>query len=109
MIITKSEPFTREEIEKLKRDQKIIIESLAMDLKRVALGLHRGSLTMANRFRQEAFKREQEIASQKVSGYLKNLLVAMNKALSKEGDRAAEDALMYSTLFQNYALKKLHQ
>lgn len=58
MIITKSEPFTREEIEKLKRDQKIIIESLAMDLKRIAIGLHRGSLKMANRFKDEALKRE---------------------------------------------------
>lgn len=43
MIITKSEPFTKEEI-----DLKILIESLAMDLYRVAVGLNRGSKAMAN-------------------------------------------------------------
>lgn len=87
--------------------QKIIIESLAMDLKRVALGLNRGSLAMANRFKDEVSKREQELTSQKVSGYLKKLLIAMKKSLSKDGDRVSEDALMYSTLLQNYSLKKL--
>ena len=41
-------------------DQKTIIESLAMDLKRVALGLHKGSNAMANRFKEEAQKRESD-------------------------------------------------
>ena len=41
-------------------DQKTIIESLAMGLKRVALGLHKGSNAMANRFKEEAQKRESD-------------------------------------------------
>ncbi|MDO8570329.1 MAG: hypothetical protein Q7R97_01980 [Candidatus Daviesbacteria bacterium] len=53
MIITKTEPFTKY--------QKLIVESLAMDLKRVALGLYRGSNIMADRFKEEALKRSQEL------------------------------------------------
>lgn len=87
-------------------DQKLIIESLAMDLKRVALGLHRGSIKMAQRFKEEALKRHDELNVQKTNSYLKRLLDKSRKALNGKGDRTAEDVLMYSTLFQNYALKK---
>lgn len=86
-------------------NQKILIESLAMDLKRVALGLHRGSTTMAERFKQEVLKREGELKNQKIDDYLKKLLEESRKALQNDSDRVAEDALMYSTLFQNYRLK----
>lgn len=85
--------------------QKIIIESLAMDLKRVALGLHRGSLNMANRFKEEAFKRAAELEGQNPNKYLKKLLSYMKKMISGTSERVAEDALMLSTLFQNFALK----
>lgn len=85
--------------------QKIIIESLAMDLKRVALGLHRGSLNMANRFKEEAFKRAAELERQNPNAYLKKLLTYMKKMITGTTDRVAEDALMLSTLFQNFALK----
>lgn len=88
-------------------NQKLIIESLAMDLKRVALGLHRGSYAMANRFKEEASKRGQELEQQSVRGYLKELLDRTKMVLSQQNDRTAEDALMYSTLFQNFALKKM--
>ena len=80
--------------------QKVIIEALAMDLKRVALGLHRGSFQMANRFKEEALKRQEELETQATNDYLKKLLERSRGTLN------AEDALMYSTLFQNYALKK---
>lgn len=107
MIITKLEPFTKEEIEKLKRDQKIIIESLAMDLKRVAIELHRESFKMADRFKEEASKRELELENQQLDNYLKKLLERTRQILlSQKADRA-EDVLMYSTLFQNFALKKM--
>lgn len=85
--------------------QKIIIESLAMDLKRVALGLHRGSLGMANRFRTESFKRAEELENQNPNDYIKKLLSHMRKMIQGTSDRVAEDALMLSTLFQNFALK----
>lgn len=83
--------------------QKILIESLSMDLLRTALGFHRGSLKMAERFRQEALETFRILNEEEPeSEYLKNLLVKMKVALeSKDKD----DILMYSTLFQNYALK----
>lgn len=86
--------------------QKIIIESLAMDLKRVALGLHRGSTSMANRFKEEALNRAEEIEQK--DNYLNKLVNGMRESFSKNDNRIAEDALMYSTLFQNFALKKFN-
>jgi len=87
-------------------NKKIIIESLAMDLKRTALGLHRGSLFMAQRFREEALKREKELEGQKTDGYLKILLSNTKKILKSYNKKDAEDILMYSTLFQNYSQRK---
>jgi len=81
-------------------ENKYILESLASDLKRVALGLHRRSNIMAQRFLDEALKRKNEINMKKVSPYIKNLIDRLNK------DIDAEDALMYSTLIQNYTQHK---
>ena len=89
MIITKS--------------QQIIIASLAMDLLRMALGLHRGSLSMASRFRQEALKRQQELESQRVDHRIKKLLTNVKAVLNSNNERVVEDALIYSVLFQNLA------
>lgn len=86
-------------------NQKIIIESLAMDLKRVALGLYRGSNLMADRFKKEALKRGLELENQEIADYLKKLLAGCRKSLAVSSEKTAEDALMYSTLFQNYVLK----
>ncbi|QQG40915.1 MAG: hypothetical protein HYV37_01160 [Candidatus Levyibacteriota bacterium] len=90
-----------------KLSQKIIIESLAMDLKRVALGLHRGSFNMANRFREEAFQRAAELENLNPNNYLKKLLLYMKKMITGTSERVAEDALMLSTLFQNFAIKNI--
>lgn len=88
-------------------EQKIAIESLAMDLKRIAIGLHRGSVKMAERFRIEALKREDEIEAVGISDiYLHKLVSKSRSALTGSHERVAEDALMYSTLFQNYAQRK---
>lgn len=87
--------------------QKIIIESLAMDLKRVSLGLQRGSLAMANRFKEEALKREEELENQELNNYLQKLVKNCKKMLLSNEERVVEDALMYSTLFQNYSQKKI--
>lgn len=77
-----------------------------MDLKRVALGYYHGSNRTAERFFEEALKRKQEIDLKEVAPYITKLLYKLDK-LSKELDKkkVAEDALMYSTLFQNAALK----
>lgn len=88
-------------------DQKIIISSLALDLRRVAQGLHRGSLASATRFKQEALNRGQELENLVDDKYLRKLWSNTKKSLEENSDRAAEDILMYSTLFQNFAVKKL--
>lgn len=86
---------------------KIALSSLALDLKRVALGYWRGSNSMAERFFGEALKRKREIDSTKTKPYIKNLLSSFEKIkLEKDEKRKAEDALMYSTLFQNASLAK---
>ncbi len=87
-------------------NQKVIIESLAMDLKRAALGTYRGSSKMANRFKDEAFARADELENQKKDKYLEKLLNEMRIRLSHQSERFADDALMLSTLFQNIALRE---
>lgn len=79
---------------------KYILESLASDLKRVALGKYRGSNAMAERFLDEALKRKGELNLKEIAPYIKTFLDKMDKSLG------SEDALMYSTLFQNYAQRK---
>lgn len=83
-------------------NQKIALASLAMDLKRVALALHRGSLSMANRFRKEALERSHELSVYSTQPYINKLLARLQKSLEgNDNEKIAEDALMYSTLFQN--------
>lgn len=84
---------------------KQVLGSIAMDLKRVALGYYRGSNATAERFLNEALHRRGDIDTTKIKPYLQNLLRKIDN-LSSETDekKKAEDALMYSTLFQNAAL-----
>ncbi|MDO8503368.1 MAG: hypothetical protein Q7S60_01630 [bacterium] len=86
-------------------NQKLIAESLSMDLLRVALGFHRGSITMANRFQKEAFKRVCELEQSNPTSYLEKLLLKVKTILSTNNDRLSDDALMYSTLFKNISTK----
>lgn len=87
---------------------KIVVESLSMDLLRVALGYHRGSTGMAKRFTKEALKRKNEIDKSQIKPYFKKILETIPSVLSKENkDRVAEDALLYSILCKNYAKKFL--
>jgi hypothetical protein len=85
--------------------QKLILESLAMDLKRVALGLHRGSIAMANRFQEEAFKRIEQLTKVTADKYIQLLISKCTQYLHPNNKNLSEDALMLSTLFQNYSLK----
>ncbi len=73
-----------------------ILESLASDLKRVALGLHRGSSAMADRFLSEALKRKHEIELSKTAPYIQKLLKKIDSNIN------SDDALMISTIIQNY-------
>lgn len=76
-----------------------------MDLKRAALGYHRNSNKMADRFLQEALKRKKEIDLKKAKPYVKKMLEELDEIIKKDNHSKAEDALMYSTLFQNAAFK----
>ena len=82
-------------------NNQVALESLASDLRRVALGLQRGSTTMANRFAQEALRRRNEVEISSVDEYIKKLLRQLDKAMEDP-----EDALMYSSILQNYALHR---
>lgn len=82
---------------------KIILESLSMDLLRVALGLHRGSYRMAERFSEEALKRKREVHEDDIKPYLKKTLSRMEESLKvSDPEKKAEDTLMYSTIIRNY-------
>jgi hypothetical protein len=95
MTITKSEPT---------RNTKTALEALSMDLKRVALGYHRGSLAMAKRFTEEALKRKGEVDQNRVKPYIKNYLSNLEQMLDAADTlKASENALLLSTLFGNYA------
>lgn len=77
-------------------ENKYILESLASDLKRAALGMHRGSNQMAKRFLEEAFKRKKELKQEKIPPYIQNLLNNLDEKIN------SDYALMCSTLIQNY-------
>ena len=84
----------------------VVLSSLSMDLKRIAIGFHRGSDAMAKRFIVEAYKRKEEVNTSAVAPYIKDLLEKMIISFKNEDkQKIAEDSLMYSTLFQNYCLK----
>jgi len=87
-------------------NNKIALSSLAMDLKRVALGYHRGSFIVANRFLEEVLKRREEINKTSPKPYLVRFLKDIDKLkIERDSMKKAEDALLYSILFQNAALK----
>ena len=86
---------------------KIALGSLAMDLKRVALGYYRNSTKVAEIFMEEALKRKKEVDVTSVKPYVKDLLSKLEYIKNeKDKQKVAEDALMYSILFQNAALAK---
>jgi len=87
-------------------ENKSVFGALAMDLKRAALGLHRGSPVMADRFFLEVRKRENEISLDTVPLYMQKILRQVDRIGIHQTERTAEDALMYSTLIQNYAVRK---
>jgi len=82
---------------------KQILGALAMDLKRVAIGYSRNSIPMVERFFEEALKRRDEIDTEELKPYLVKYLNKIEYIKKENNDKAAEDALLYSTLFQNAA------
>ncbi len=89
-------------------NNKIAIESLSMDLLRIALFYHKKSMSMGQRFAKEALKREKEIDERQVKPYFARVLEEIHHVLiSSKEETIAEDALMYSVLCRNYAKKFL--
>ena len=83
---------------------KIAIESLSMDLLRVALSYHRGSTKTAKRFSEESLMRVKEINTNEIKPYFIKILNSIKISLANSNeDRIIDDALMYSTLCKNYA------
>lgn len=84
---------------------KIVLSSLALDLKRVALGLWRESYGTVDRFTQEALRRKNEADLSTLKTYMRLILEKLDTVLTNSNrQEKAEDALMYSTLIQNYVL-----
>jgi hypothetical protein len=84
---------------------KIALSSLALDLKRVALCYFRGSDKAAKRFLEEAFLRRKEVNKKIIKTYLIKLLNDLDGfKLEKDKKKLAEDALLYSKLFENASL-----
>lgn len=82
-------------------NNKIALESLSMDLLRVAVGLNRGSIKMAETFQKEALKRKSEVQLNLLKPYMQKILSNIDN-LPNDNDSKAEFALMYSTLIRNY-------
>lgn len=97
MIITKSSPFTKEEIEKRNKE---LLGDLALDLKRVAWAYYHGSYKTAEIFLGEALKRKSELNKKNLKPHLINFLSKIDN-LKERKERSADDALLYSTIFQN--------
>ncbi len=89
-------------------DKKIILGSLVMDLKRAAIGFHRGSYVMAERFLDEAWRRKEEYTKNDLKPYICQILENIKELKMMPKDEIAEKALMYSTLIQNYLLSELN-
>lgn len=87
-------------------NNKQILAGLAMDLKRVALGLHNNSFRMADIFLVEALKRKSEIDSTKILPYMQNILNSIDALADQDFEQKKENALMYSIRIQNYVLYK---
>ena len=83
-------------------NNKIVLMSIASDLKRVALGLHRGSQTTVDRFTQEVLRRKQEIDNPALESYMQKWVNKLDSAVNN-----SDDALMFSTIFQNYSQYKI--
>lgn len=85
---------------------KHLMSAAAMDLKRMAIGYHRGSIQMGDLFYGEARKCIGQLEYSSLKPYMQKKIDEILE-LSHEADKnkKAELALMYSTIVQNYCLK----
>lgn len=86
----------------------VILSSLAMDLKRIAIGLDRGSFKMAERFYEEAMERKQELDLNNLKQYIRDVIFEIERLFEeKDNDKKAENFLMYSTILQNFIISNV--
>jgi hypothetical protein len=82
------------------------LAALSMDLKRVALATYNHSPKVADRFIQESLVKKNRIDITTQRSHVRHLLQNLDSVLlQKDSEKLAEDALLYSTLLQNAALK----
>lgn len=83
-------------------NNKMVLMSIASDLKRVAMGLHRNSKTTIDKFTQEVLCRKQEIDISLLDKYMQDWIAKLDLAVSNP-----DDALLLSTVIQNYSQYKI--
>lgn len=87
---------------------KTLIRALSMDLLRTALALHRKSFIVAERFKEESLKGLHELEKRELKDIkLTSLIQKTKNVFELHKEDMHEDLLMYSTLFQNFAIYKL--
>lgn len=84
----------------MSKSDKAVLGALALDLKRVALGYYKGSYKTAEIFLNEALKRKGELNKKNLKPQLVKFLSRIED-LKNRKERSADDALLYSTIFQN--------
>lgn len=85
-----------------------LLAALSMDLKRVAIMLHRKS-PAAERFMQEALRWKKDIKTDELPQYITTIVQGLEAAFARAGqeeDRTAEDLLMESQIIQNYVITR---
>lgn len=80
-----------------------LIAALSQDLYRAAIGLHRGSVLMAETFTKEAHKKIEEVNTKTDNAYIKKLIALTKPFLTSTKKENADNLLMYSSLFKNYS------
>jgi len=87
--------------------EKEIIAAISMDLKRASLAFYNGSEVVAATFSKEALTKIRSIKVELCAPYIQKIITSLPDILKqKDRKKVAEETLMYSTIFQNYALSK---
>ena len=81
---------------------KVLLQSLSSDLKRITLSIQRNSPASAVRFNQEAAKWLADSKKKIADPSIQKILSRIHTVLNQKNDlKKAEECLMYSTLLQN--------
>lgn len=85
-----------------------LIATISVDLKRIALAYHSNSLTTGKKFISEVLNAKKYINSDTIEPYMEKILLKLDTVLINDNNiELAEDALMYSTILQNYYVSRL--